>query len=191
MSKAAQLLLAVIGTILIPLAITSMSVATNYGSMQEALQVVQEQGKTAVEQNAKIMQEMTDIKLTNATQAQQLIGLEGAQAIIVKKQYEMLVKYGSIESEVKALRSSSELGDKNLVRSVEGLKTTQSEIMTKIDGTHTRYSKIEADLARVETLINVDSSDRFTGKDGKLLNTRIDNLETKVNEIDTRTKNVQ
>ncbi len=191
MSKAAQLLLAVIGTILIPLAITSMSVATNYGSMQEALQVVQEQGKTAVEQNAKIMQEMTDIKLTNATQAQQLIGLEGAQAIIVKKQDEMLVKYGSIESEVKALRSSSELGDKNLVNSVEGLKTTQSAIMTKIDGTHTRYSKIETDLARVETLINVDSSDRFTGKDGKLLNTRIDNLETKVNEIDTRTKNVQ
>ncbi|AAQ64367.1 conserved domain protein [Vibrio phage KVP40] len=191
MSKMAQFLLAVIGTILIPLAITSMSVATNYGSMQEALQVVQEQGKTAVAQNAKIMQEITDIKLTNATQAQQLIGLEGAQALIVKKQDQVLVNYGSLESEVRALRSASELGDKNLVNSVESIKNTQNAIITKIDGTHSRYSKIETDLARVETLINIDSTDRFTGKDGEMLNTRIDNLESKVQEIDKRTKKVQ
>ncbi|ALP47457.1 hypothetical protein phiST2_0163 [Vibrio phage phi-ST2] len=191
MSKIAQVLLAIIGTILIPLAITSMSVATNYGGMQEALQVVQEQGKTAVAQNAMIMQEITDIKLTNATQAQQLISLEGSQALLVKKQDEVLVNYGRLESEVRALRNTSELGDKNLVNSVNSLKNSQTDILSKIEGTHSRYSKIETDLARVETLINIDSSDRFTGKDGDMLNTRIDNLETKVDEIDKRTKKVQ
>lgn len=188
MSKMAQILLAIIGTILIPLAITSMSVATNYGGMQEALLVVQEQGKTAVAQNTKIMHEITNIKLTNATQAQQLIGLEGSQALVAKKQDQMLVNYGRVESEVRALRDTSEQGDRNLVDSVDRLKRSQTDIMAKIDGTHLRYSNIEADLARVETLINVDASDRFTGKDGQMLNGRIDNLETKVNEIDKRTK---
>ena len=80
------------------------------------------------------------------------------------------------------------MGDHNLLASYEGLKGSQHTIEDKIDGTLIRYSKIEADLARVETLMSIESTDRFTGKDGKILTSRIDNLDAQVEEIDKRTK---
>ncbi|AUR86033.1 TMhelix containing protein [Vibrio phage 1.081.O._10N.286.52.C2] len=190
MTKLWQIALAVVGTILIPLAISSMSVATNYGGMREALQVVQEQGKSVVEQNTMIMQEITAIKLTGATQAQQLISLEGSNSLMVMKQDEMLKQYGRLEANLTALQVSSDVGDSNLMVSYDDLKKSQRELGVKLDLSNERYSEVMSDLARVEMHIRHDEGeDKFTGADGRHLIDRVDRLDAKVDKLSARSGN--
>jgi maltodextrin utilization protein YvdJ len=106
MNKLTQFILALVGTILVPLAITSLSVASNYGNMQEALESVKDNGKTAISQNAIIMQHITDIKLTNATQAQQLVTLERSQQAFMAAQTEKLERFVRVETELKNVKET-------------------------------------------------------------------------------------
>ncbi|CAM0017797.1 hypothetical protein MYOV011v1_p0269 [Vibrio phage 6E35.1a] len=183
MTKFWQVALAVVGTILIPLSISSLSVATQYGGMQEALEIVQAQGETNIKQYDAIMKEITDIKLTDATQAQQLISLEGQQSLIVKKQDEMLVQYGRLGSSVESLRATSQAADENLRNSYDALYESQKELGIKIDARNQKDGRFEAELAKVQTQFEAVNSDRFTGSEADMLKERIDALDVRVEKL--------
>jgi predicted nuclease with TOPRIM domain len=103
-NRLTQFILAVVGTILIPLAISSLSVASNYGTMQEALESVKEDGRTAITQNAIIMENISDIKTTNATQAQQLATLERTQNAILEIQRDKFEGFVKVETQLEAVK---------------------------------------------------------------------------------------
>ena len=141
--------------------------------MREALQVVQTQGETIIQQNGDIKKEITDIKLTDATQAQQLISLEGQQSVIVKKQDEMLIQYARLETSVESLRDTSMAGDERLRKSYDALFESQKELGVKIEARNQKYGRFEADLARVETKLETVEKTRFTDYEAGELKSQI------------------
>lgn len=183
MTKFWQFALAVVGTILIPLSVSSLSVATQYGGMQEALMVVKKQGETTIEQNNAIMKEITDIKLSDATQAQQLISLEGQTTLIADRQSQLMVSNSKLETSLESLRLSSQAADANLRLTYDSLHESQKQLGFKIDARNQLDGTFRADLARVEALVQSVGSDRFTGAEAEMLKSRIDSLDVKVEKL--------
>ncbi|CAM0063311.1 hypothetical protein VPHF86_0273 [Vibrio phage F86] len=183
MTKFWQGVLAIVGTILIPLSISSLSVATSYGGMQEALVVLQDQGATTIELNTKIVQEIGDIKLTNATQAQQLISLEGQQAAIGHKQDQLLASYGKLETSVESLRVTTTAADVSLRANIATLHESQRELGIKIDARNAKDGEFAADLARVNTRLDAVNEDRFTSSEADMLKAQIEKLDARVEKL--------